>query len=680
MTHLDPLSGRRVGPFTKQAYGRAAWLGAVLGAGAALWLAGCGGDAEPAEGAGDAPATRVWLAPGAPAVVRRAVARSIAAAPSRLATAEARGEADVAVGPRPGRGGRRAGPRPLAEVVYVPVVPFPTVADDVSWAAIRRFWRGDGAGLAGLTGDGSVPALLLTAATRAALVARMGRPAPAAPIRTVAPGRLLDAAWEAHPGAWSIVPFDALRPRWKALTVDGRSVLDRGLAVGRYPLVVRVGAEGSEAAVAELRRAVAPDGALTNRDVRRMTTLMMTGVTALSRNIAARMEANGVTYPAERIREILRANDLLHISNEVSFTEDCPGPQAGTRFCSDPRYIGLLGDVGTDIVELSGNHNLDWGPEAARRTLAMYRARGWRWFAGGADDAQARRALTITRNGNRLAFLGCNPVGASYAWAGPGHPGSATCDLAAMRRQIRDLRGRGYLPIATFQHWESYQYSPTAQQVADFGALAEAGAAIVSGSQAHQPQGFSLAEGRFVHYGLGNLFFDQMQTLGTRQEIVDRHVFYRGRHLFDAAVHVPARGLLAAPPDDPRRAGPAAQLGVRREPLVAGRSARAPAMASTERSTSASVVRQLQTEMRMQRRPRQVVALVQQVPSRWMRATSRSVASSGPSGRTSTWLSPWATTSRPGWAASRSAKRSAHAHRRSTSSATPLRPSERRAA
>jgi poly-gamma-glutamate synthesis protein (capsule biosynthesis protein) len=385
--------------------------------------------------------------------------------------------------------------------------------------------------MAGVTGDGTAPTLLLTPATRAALVARLGRPARAAPIRVVAPGRLLDAAWGAHPGAWSIVPFDALRPRWKALSVDGRSVLDRRLALERYPLVVRADAEGPEPRVAELRRAVAPGGALTNRDVRRMTTLMMTGVTALSRNIAARMEANGVTFPGREVRAILRGNDLLHISNEVSFSEDCPGPQPGTRFCSDPRYIGLLEDVGTDIVELSGNHNLDWGPEAARRTLAMYRARGWRWFAGGADDAQARRPLTVTHNGNRIAFLGCNAVGGSYAWAAPGHPGAATCDLDPMRRRVRELRARGLVPVVTFQHWETYQYGPTAQQAADFGAMAEAGAAIVSGSQAHQPQGFGFAGGRFVHYGLGNLFFDQMQTLGTRQEIVDRHVIYRGRHI-----------------------------------------------------------------------------------------------------------------------------------------------------
>jgi poly-gamma-glutamate capsule biosynthesis protein CapA/YwtB (metallophosphatase superfamily) len=255
-------------------------------------------------------------------------------------------------------------------------------------------------------------------------------------------------------------------------------------------------------------------------------------VTALSRNIAAKMERNGVTYPSAKIRDVLRNNDLLHISNEVSFTDDCPYPgPGGTSFCSHPRYMGLLRDVGTDIVELSGNHNLDYGPEPARRTLDMYERRGWRWFAGGRDQAQARRPLTVTRNGNRLAFLGCNPVGAAYAWADEDRPGSATCDLAAMGRQIRSLRARGYLPIVTFQHWETYQYSPTAQQVEDFGLMSRAGAAIVSGSQAHHPQGFAFDRGRFVHYGLGNLFFDQMQTLGTRQEMVDKHVFYRGRHL-----------------------------------------------------------------------------------------------------------------------------------------------------
>ncbi len=83
--------------------------------------------------------------------------------------------------------------------------------------------------------------------------------------------------------------------------------------------------------------------------------------------------------------------------------------------------------------------------------------------------------------------------------------------------------------IATLQYTEYYQYPPIPQQAADFAELAQAGAAAVSGSQGHHVQGFDFPEGSFVHYGLGNLFFDQMDMLGTRQALVDTYVIYDGR-------------------------------------------------------------------------------------------------------------------------------------------------------
>lgn len=65
--------------------------------------------------------------------------------------------------------------------------------------------------------------------------------------------------------------------------------------------------------------------------------------------------------------------------------------------------------------------------------------------------------------------------------------------------------------------------------------MTEAGAVIVSGSQAHQPHGLEINEDSFVHYGLGNLFFDQYagspNVSETRKAFVDRHVFYDGRHI-----------------------------------------------------------------------------------------------------------------------------------------------------
>jgi poly-gamma-glutamate synthesis protein (capsule biosynthesis protein) len=35
----------------------------------------------------------------------------------------------------------------------------------------------------------------------------------------------------------------------------------------------------------------------------------------------------------------------------------------------------------------------------------------------------------------------------------------------------------------------------------------------------------------FIHYGLGNLFFDQMDSIATRQMFADRLIFYGGRHI-----------------------------------------------------------------------------------------------------------------------------------------------------
>jgi poly-gamma-glutamate synthesis protein (capsule biosynthesis protein) len=63
--------------------------------------------------------------------------------------------------------------------------------------------------------------------------------------------------------------------------------------------------------------------------------------------------------------------------------------------------------------------------------------------------------------------------------------------------------------------------------------LSAHGAVIVSGSQAHLPQGMTFVGDHFVHYGLGNLFFDQMDipVVGTRREFLDRHVIYDGKYI-----------------------------------------------------------------------------------------------------------------------------------------------------
>lgn len=405
---------------------------------------------------------------------------------------------------------------PLAAWVYAVAAPFATVTDDTTSDAVMAGWT---------SGSSDLGRLMLDPTTAAALEAAWGP--------SSGPARVADdfigQVWAARP-SWIIVPFDQLRPEWKVLRVDGRSPLTHEFTVEGYPLVVPMTIAGDgEAVTAFLARWAGP---ATNRDPGKLTRVAMSGVTALVRATAAQMEQRGILWPGEEVAPVFQAADIAHVSNEVSFAADCPypDPYGGTSFCSRDAYFELLKHLGVDVIELTGNHVNDYGREPLARSLDMYAAAGMQWFGGGRDLADASRALVIDHNGNRIAFVGCNPVGPGGAWAMVDAAGSRPCD-DSLAGQIAQLRAEGHVVIATLQYIEHYRYDPPPDQVAAFSELARAGASAVSGSQAHHAQGFAFENGAFIHYGLGNLFFDQMDMLATRQSFVDTYTIYDGRLL-----------------------------------------------------------------------------------------------------------------------------------------------------
>jgi poly-gamma-glutamate synthesis protein (capsule biosynthesis protein) len=421
---------------------------------------------------------------------------------------------------------------PLTHWVYALVTPFPTLVDGVSSDELREVWNGRGGGpFAGRS-------LMMDESTYAVFSAMWGAPAQGA-IQVLPADNLLSAAWDAGT-AWALLPFENLVPRWKVLEVDGQSPLRKEFDLSTYPLVVPVSLAGDPVRVQQAvtlygSGSVTPLLPPSNRDPGKLTVLAMTGVTALVRATAYTMEQRGVLYPGKDIRDWLRQADIAHISNEVPFAQNCPYPnpvQEDLRFCSADKYIGLLEDVGTDVVELTGDHFQDWGQEAMYHTLEMYRQRNWGYYGGGENLQDGRKALIMEHNGNRLAFIGCNGKGGSFAQAGANRPGAVICDFPWMEAEISRLRSEGYLPVATFQHFEYYTYAAQPNQKRDFRALAQAGAVVVSGSQAHQPQAMEFLDQALIHYGLGNLFFDQYDvSAATRQGFIDRHVFYNGRYI-----------------------------------------------------------------------------------------------------------------------------------------------------
>lgn len=403
--------------------------------------------------------------------------------------------------------------------LYVLVAPFPTIRDDVSFAELRAAWNGNG-----------VLPLLMTESTLAAFKASWGEPASGS-VRSVDAASILDTAWAES--TWAIIPFEDLSPRWKVLTIDGQSPTRKGFDASSYPLGVTFTLQASS----ELQPSVF-NLQSSNYDSSKLATVVLTGTTALTRATAFKMQQKGITYPGEEVRDLMRSADIAHVSNEVSFYTNCPPPDPNSGklvFCSDPKNFGLLQDLGVDVIELTGNHFADYGRRAMDETLALYQANQLAYFGGGTNYQDALTPALFEVNGNKIAFLGCNlPDMESLNIAQVERPGSAPCDLDYFTAQTAELKAQGYLVIFTFQWIEDYAPQPRQSQVDGFRRMVDAGATIVSGSQAHFPKTLEFYNNAFIHYGLGNLFFDQMGNMdwmpeGIRREFLDRYVIYAGK-------------------------------------------------------------------------------------------------------------------------------------------------------
>ncbi len=426
---------------------------------------------------------------------------------------------------------------------------FDTIDTAYSWTALQQLWQqGPSMPEEEATATQSATASADTAASRFSRVAVLTETLPALTTILDEPGtnvvgygtisEVIEASWRVTP-TLALVPFDLLEPRLAVLAIDGQKPIENAnkFDEATYPLVSTVyghllatSAETKAAGKALL--AALPPG---NRDASHLTVIAMTGVTAMVRLTADEMDKRGNGWPAEVVGPELASADITAISNEVPFV---PGCETDTRmdnltFCSKPEYMQALTDAGVDIIGLTGNHQNDYGREDAVISLDIYDAAGLPVYGGGRNKEEAFAPLYLEHNGNRLAFLGANSYGPTFAWATDDQPGSAEFDLNIMSATIRNIKqlGRANVVLAELQYQESYDVVPLVDQRQNFNALNRAGADIVTGVQSHVPQAMEFTDGKLILYGLGNLYFDQMWSQSTREGMIVKHTIYNNRHI-----------------------------------------------------------------------------------------------------------------------------------------------------
>ena len=328
---------------------------------------------------------------------------------------------------------------------------------------------------------------------------------------------------------FEMIPINELSFKQKLLKLNDAYYLDE-LDKGAVFRVIKFDSESFEE---EIKPLVADVFAKEWPEKDNVLSFAQTGVTALARGMNRKLSQVGdAKYFAEKISGFLSGFDLTHTSNEASFTELA----TADNICSDPRFIDTLTAIGTDIIELTGNHNVDCGAVAANGTIDLYRQNNIQIVGGGKNATEAAVPLNIDEKNNGITFLAYNQ---STGGATLGEmPGANQYYEENALAEIKNAKEKGNFVIVDIQYYEcsayaseyedttcDYANSSAGDQVGFFRHLIDLGADMVVGTSAHQPQTFELYGDGVIYYGLGNLFFDQVWWPDTTRSLVLAHYF-----------------------------------------------------------------------------------------------------------------------------------------------------------
>jgi Putative enzyme of poly-gamma-glutamate biosynthesis (capsule formation) len=200
-------------------------------------------------------------------------------------------------------------------------------------------------------------------------------------------------------------------------------------------------------------------------------------------------------------------------------------------FCSPTRFFEILKESGFNVIEITGNHNNDFGSRFNTASIEMLERAGMHYFGGGKNKSDAEKARYIRIKGKTIAFVGFNECGPVAAWATETSAGAARFSKDLFTRLITEARQKADIVIVTAQWCNENDPVPQELQKKYFHQAADLGADIMVSSSAHRPMGLEFYRGRFISYGLGNFLFDQMQSINHRRGLIARHHLYGGRHI-----------------------------------------------------------------------------------------------------------------------------------------------------
>ncbi|PWJ49977.1 CapA family protein [Faecalicatena contorta] len=204
--------------------------------------------------------------------------------------------------------------------------------------------------------------------------------------------------------------------------------------------------------------------------------------------------------------------DIFYLNHEYCIS-DRGEPLEGKlyTFRAKPERMGLLEEMGTDLVSLANNHVYDYGEDAMMDTMDLLDEAKIPYVGGGRNSEEAERPIYFVVNGIKIGFVAATNAEIVYYTpkAEEDSPGVLEAyDTAEYNKVIQEAAGQCDYLIA-YIHWGDEDTNDYADYQHDMGKeFLEVGADIVVGGHPHVLQGMEYMDGKPVIYSMGDFWFN----------------------------------------------------------------------------------------------------------------------------------------------------------------------------
>jgi len=250
--------------------------------------------------------------------------------------------------------------------------------------------------------------------------------------------------------------------------------------------------------------------------------ILFTGDVMLDRGIRKEISRIGIKRIFMPISRLLQQSNFVVVNLECPATKTSAPQKKGFVFRAEPEWLRELRAAHISHLNLANNHSIDQGSQGLASTVDSLLRVGIVPVGCGVEGLNECDPTVLTTAAGRIVLFSSVQLSLE-GWKGsPGKYAPCQSTVEELCRKIRSYKKShpGDVVVVCLHWGVEYHISPAKFQRVQAHHLIDSGADALIGHHPHVFQVVEIYRGRPIFYSLGNLLFDQRDSLTRKGAVV----------------------------------------------------------------------------------------------------------------------------------------------------------------